>query len=119
MHIGTMLLSVGCLHVVSAAFLYTAPLADVLRAGVLASVTDYGDRATALWFIVAGAASILLGACIRDFERRELALPRVLAPGLWLLTALVVIPMPTSGGWLFAPIAWLAQRRTRKALAKK
>jgi hypothetical protein len=113
MLIGTMLLAVGILHVLVGGVLYAGPLLDILRDGVFASVPDFGDRATALWFIVAGIGVVVLGACVRELERARVPLPAALVPGLWVLTIAVVVPMPISGGWLFAPIAVLAHRRAR------
>ena len=111
MRIGTMLLGVAALHLGVACILYAVPWMQIVQDGVFASVPDFGDRAAAFWFAITGLLVVVLGACVLDLERRELALPAPLAPGLLLLTVAAVIPMPSSGGWLFALIAGVAQRR--------
>lgn len=115
MFIGTMLVVVGLVHLAVGGVLYAEPLAEVAREGVLNRVPDFGDRAAALWFLITGVCFLVLGACVRDGERRALPLPAPLAPGLLLLAFAIVIPMPASGAWIFLPIAWLAQRRLREA----
>jgi len=115
MRIGTMLLWVAGLHVGVACILYATPWLQILAEGVFATVPDVGDRAVALWFTVTGLTVALLGACLRDVERRGGALPAPLVPGLVLLTIAIVVPMPNSGGWLFALIAAVAHRRRNAA----
>ncbi|MET0387318.1 MAG: DUF6463 family protein [Polyangiales bacterium] len=114
MLIGTMLILVGILHNAVAVIVYWEPLVAILHDGIIASVPDVGDRAAAFWFTITGLVFLLLGACVRDLERQGLALPRSLAPGLLVLTLAIVIPMPSSGAWIFLPIAIVTHRRWKQ-----
>ena len=113
MRIGTILALIAASHVAIGGVLYRDVLSTLSAEGWLNTVGDRGDRAAALWFIVTGVVVGILGACLRELEARAQALPSVLPAGLVLLTACVVIPMPSSGGWAFLPVAWLAYRRSR------
>lgn len=114
MRIGTILVAIAACHVGVGLVLYHDVLTEMCADGLIASVEDRGDRATTLWFIVTGLAIGVVGACIRELELRGTRLPSALPLGLVLLSASVVIPMPSSGGWVFLPVAWLAYRRMRR-----
>jgi hypothetical protein len=113
MSVGFAIAVIAGLHFLVGGLLYAQPLAELVREGVVASVPDFGDRAAAFWFMITAVPLMLLGLIVRDGERRGDPLPRALAPGLLVMSALMVIPMPVTGGWTLLPVAWLAWRRGR------
>jgi hypothetical protein len=119
MFVGTMLAGIAVLHLGVGAWLYREPLREVVRAGVLASIPDFGDRAAAFWFLITGMCLGALALCVRDAEKRGLPLPAPLPAALALLTLTMVVPMPVTGAWLIAPVAWIAQRRLSAASAPR
>lgn len=119
MFVRTMLGAIAALHLGVGGWLYREPLRDVLRAGLLASIPDFGDRAAAFWFLTTGVCLGVLGVCGRDAEERGLPLPAPLPLALALLTLPMVVPMPATGAWLVAPVAWIAHRRLSAAVAPR
>jgi hypothetical protein len=113
MRIGYSLLIIAALHVVVGIWLYWPELAAIWADGIVASVEDRGDRATAFWFLVTGVAMLALGAIVAELERSNAALPRALGPSLLALAAAILVPMPSSGAWLILPVAWWAWRSAR------
>jgi hypothetical protein len=94
--------------------LHRAPLADVLGRGVVAAVPDFGDRATAFWFVAASPLLWVSGRLLRAAEahgdhRAQRDAGRVLAA----VGAIGAAAMPVSGFWSLVAVGLRAAARPR------
>lgn len=111
---GRLLQIVAVAHAGVGAVLHRDALADVVRRGVLGSVPDRGDRATAFWFMAAAPALWLGGRLLRSAESSG-DLDAQAAAGRVLIATGVVgsAAMPVSGFWALAAIGISALRGRR------
>ncbi len=108
---GTLLLGLGAFKALVGVAVYWTVLVEVARDGVVATVSDTGTPAAALWFLFAAGLMMLLGHCVRAGEQHGRSPSRGFAVGLFGVAAFAVTLMPENGAWLMFPIAVLAFRR--------
>lgn len=96
---------VGATHCVFGAFVFFEPLSGILRDGLWNAVSGYPGRPLAFWFELLGILMVLFGATIDQLEKNQQAIPRYIAVGFAFLTALAIVAIPASGGWLMLPSA--------------
>lgn len=116
-HIGRLLIGVGVGHLIVGIALFHAPLAAVVRDGVVNTIplgTDF-DRQAAFWFLFATPVTFLLG------QLANRALVRSDAPSVrtigWYLVGMGIVGvtmMPLSGFWLLLALAPLFLREARR-----
>ncbi|HEX6241252.1 MAG TPA: DUF6463 family protein [Polyangiales bacterium] len=92
-----------------------APLAEIVRAGVLDAVEPDLARASLIWFVLFGFVVLMLGDMSRRWELRGVPLPVALGYQLLALSLLGVVLFPMSGFWLCIPQAlWIIWRSRRE-----
>jgi hypothetical protein len=119
--IGTATIATGVAHNLLGTWLYRSQLAGILRDGVVDVVesprvdsAERQRRATALWFLMSGAAFATLGAALR----RTRAGDRAVAPIASGMTAMGVVGatvLPRSGFWLLIAEGLAAMWASRSA----
>lgn len=115
-NIGWTIVAIALVHTLTAAWLFSAPLLDMARAGLVNSVhappmtaiepiaadatLRLTRRAFVYWFVSAGFVFLLLGMAIRELESHKVRLPVSL--GYWLLAMALAggVIWPVSGAWL-------------------
>lgn len=103
---------VGVAHTGYGVFLYRAALGDIARRGVMNAVPDFGDRATAFWFMTSGSMLLLCGRLLRSAEEADdLSAQRTAGRALATIGLLGSAAMPTSGFWAVLAIGTAAWRR--------
>jgi len=107
-HIGRLLIGVGAGHLVVGVVLFHAPVAAMLRDGIVNSVplgTAF-DRQAAFWFLLASPLTFLLGHLTnRALEHHDAQLVRVVGWNLLGIATVGVVMMPVSGFWLLLALA--------------
>jgi hypothetical protein len=104
---GIFLVATGILHTIVAVALGWEAFIEIIRNGLLTSVTSRGlSHEFALWFLICGVFVILLGQVLHFYIKREQK-PAPLSFGYSLLvfTIFGCIVEPSSGFWLFLPQA--------------
>lgn len=103
----------GAAHVAVGVVLYRRPLAEIARKGVVASVPDLGDRATAFWFMAAAPTLWLGGRLLRSAEAHgDVAAQRAAGRLLAVTGAVGSAAMPASGFWGVVAVGVAALRRS-------
>ena len=119
--IGKFVAGVGVVHCFVGLVVFRGIFADVVRDGLVNTVTWQPEgafalgRADAFWFMAIGLFWVLLGALIDHCERAGQPLPGFLG---WALGALALtggLMMPPSGWWWFLIPALALLRRNRHA----
>lgn len=110
---GALLIATGVLHCAVGLVMGWEPTVAIVADGVVAAVGDDDMARNAIfWFQFGGVMMVLLGALMREVERRSLPLPQWLG---WSLVGLGLgggLCMPASGFWLVVPQGlWLLHRR--------
>jgi Mn2+/Fe2+ NRAMP family transporter len=113
---GTLALVIGVGHVILTLLLFPTQLADMVSAGVVASVRfgeRAGEQAAAVWFAVNGVLLVIVGLLARVHQKTS-TLPA--SPG-WLLAALGVVGAvvaPVSGFWVYIVLGalWISDSRS-------
>ncbi|WP_366180173.1 DUF6463 family protein [Actinomyces timonensis] len=114
--VGWCLMAVGVLHTLVGSSSQWPRIKAGLAEGGIGTWGSSAETASAYWFLVAGAALILLGGAVAALERHERALPRGVLAGLATLTIGGVLTMPASGFWfLTIPLALALLRRRSQA----
>lgn len=106
---GPWLLAVAALHMGYALVVFTEPLREIVRRGVLASVRHDPQIGAVVWFVLFGLLFALLAWVVLQLERHggaaAAATQRPLGVGLLALAVLGIVLMPPSGFWLVLPPA--------------
>ena len=103
----------GAAHAAVGVVLYRQPLAEIAREGVVASVSDRGDRATAFWFMAAAPTLWLGGRLLRSAESNgDLAAQRAAGRVLAVTGAVGSAVMPVSGFWGVVAVGVASLRRS-------
>lgn len=106
---GPWLLAVAALHMGYAFVVFTEPLREIVRRGVLASVRNDPLLGAVVWFVLFGLLFALLAWVVLQLERHggaaAAATQRPLGFGLLALALLGIVLMPPSGFWLVLPPA--------------
>ncbi|QVQ55018.1 hypothetical protein J4H86_18940 [Spiractinospora alimapuensis] len=106
---------VGAAHIVYGAVLYRDALGDIARRGFVNAVPDFGDRATAFWFVTCGSMFMLCGHLLRSAEKAgDLDAQRDAGAALTAIGAVGSAAMPASGFWAVLAIGAAALRRGRR-----
>jgi hypothetical protein len=131
--IGLAIIAIALLHTLCALWIFSPPLMDILRSGLVNTVrappmsapdpAEVGAvllitrRAAAYWFVFAGLAFLLLGFAVRQLEKHAVPLPAGL--GYWLLASALAggAIWPVSGVWLLLIPAFGALGASRKRQA--
>lgn len=90
-------MAIGMLHTLTGLASQWSRITTALAEGGVGTWASSAETAAAYWFLVAGAALILLGGTIAALECHEPALPRGVLAGLAALTIGGIITMPASG----------------------
>lgn len=105
----------GVAHAGIGATLYREALVDIARSKLVSSVPDWGDKATAFWFMAASPTLWLSGRLLRsaesagDFNAQRAAGSVLTAAGVIGSAA-----MPRSGFWGVAAVGLFALRRSSR-----
>jgi len=115
--IGRWLMGVGALHSLLGLVVFSAPLRDLLEAGVVNALGSRDPvRNLAFWFLFGGVMTALVGYLVDWVERAPGGvLPRPLGWSLLLIAVLGVTLAPASGFWLVLPAAVGILLRSRPA----
>lgn len=102
----------GLAHVAVGNIIYREALLEIVADGVVHSVPERGDRATAFWFLAAGPPLWLAGRLLRSAERNEdLAAQRTAGTALAATGLIGSAMLPASGLWAVLAIGLAASRR--------
>ncbi len=99
--IGKSIIIIGIIHSVFGLVMFRSTLSEIINEGVFNTVNGQIMREFTFWFIVFGFLAIILGCLVDWCESQEIKIPNFLGWGLLVLTLLIVVIMPISGGWLF------------------
>jgi len=117
--VATALGTVGVVHVLLTGVLFGDSVRSVLGGGVFASIDadpSVADlRGIGFWYVTAGLAMILLAGVVGWIELRTGTVPGFLGWALLALAVWGVVLMPVSPFWVFALVAVLAFRSSRRA----
>lgn len=103
--VGRWIASVGVIHCLVGIMIFSQPLTEILMAGIWNSVDGHKGRPLAFWFLFAGLLTIVFGLAIDWIEKEQNHFPLMVGYGFLAVTALAIIAMPLSGGWLLLPPA--------------
>jgi len=116
-HIGRLVIAVGIGHLVVGLAVFHAPLAAILRDGVVDTIqlgVDF-DRQAAFWFLFATPVTFLLGQLTnRAVAHRDGRSVRIAG---WYLLGMAIVGvtmMPISGFWLLLALAPLFLKEARR-----
>ena len=112
---GWWLQALGMAHGAVGLALYRKPLAEIAREGVVGSVPDWGDRATAFWFVSVAPTLWLGGRLLRSAESLgDVAAERTAGAVLTASGLLGSAAMPVSGFWGVAAVGIASLRRSTR-----
>jgi Family of unknown function (DUF6463) len=97
--IGKSIIAIGLIHVCYGVAVFQRILGILFEEGLINSVNGQPNRELAFWFIAFGVVLVLLGA-LADYCEQGASLPQFFGWALLVFTALVLLIMPASGGWL-------------------
>ncbi len=113
-YVGELLMATGVLHTLVGLRAFHAPLAAIVRDGVVGAVARAPERRLAFWFLLFGLLTMQLGGLTRWAQRRTGTLPAFHGRALLGISGLGVLLMPRSGFWLVLPQAALALVAARR-----
>ncbi len=103
----------GVAHAGVGATLYREALVDIARSNLVSSVPDWGDKATAFWFMAASPMLWLSGRLLRSAESAgDLNAQRAAGSVLTAAGVIGSAAMPRSGFWGVAAVGLFALRRS-------
>jgi hypothetical protein len=103
---------IGIAHLAVGAVIYRDALLEIARDGVVDSVPDRGDRATAFWFVIGAPLLWLGGRLMRSAEASgDLGAQRTAGAALAVTGAVGAAAAPTSGFWALLATGVAAVRR--------
>jgi len=103
--VGRWIATVGVVHCLVGLMVFFKPLTEILGAGLWNAVDGFAGRPLAFWFEFAGLLSIVFGLAVDRIEKERIHFPAAVGYGFFALTALAIVAMPFSGGWLLLPAA--------------
>jgi len=118
---GPLLMATGVLHLLMGILvLYSRPLADIARDGFFGAVEPQTlastfDREAAVWFVMFGLLTLILGGLVHWAQARTGFLPAFLGWSVLLLSLVGLILMPLSGFWVVLPPAVMMILVSRRA----
>ena len=105
----------GVAHAGIGATLYREALVDIARSKLVSSVPDWGDKATAFWFLAASPMLRLSGRLLRSAESAgDLNAQRAAGSVLTAAGVIGAAAMPRSGFWGVAAVGLFALRRSSR-----
>ncbi|WP_369134824.1 DUF6463 family protein [Modestobacter sp. I12A-02662] len=111
---GRWLQVIGVAHAGVGVVLHGDPLAEIVRAKVIGSVPDRGDRATAFWFLTVAPLSWLAGRLLRSAEvAGDLAAQREAGVVLTAVGVAGAAVMPASPFWSLIAVGLASVRGSR------
>lgn len=106
---------IGVAHAGVGAVAYRDALAEIAGDGLVASVPDRGDRATAFWFLATAPALWLAGRLLRSAEASDDRGAQRVAGGVLTATGVAgAAAMPVSGFWTVVAVGIAALRRSAR-----
>ncbi|MBB6173939.1 hypothetical protein HNR23_003999 [Nocardiopsis mwathae] len=103
------------LHLATGVILYRRQVTDIAADGVVATVPDWGDRATAFWFLAGAPLLWTSGRLLRSAEANGDARAQCVGGAALAATGAVgAAAMPVSGFWAVAALgtwSWVQGRR--------
>jgi len=114
-------MATGVLHLLMGILvLYSRPLADIARDGFFGAVEPQTlastfDREAAVWFVMFGLLTLILGGLVHWAQARTGFLPAFLGWSVLLLSLVGLILMPLSGFWVVLPQAVMMILVSRRA----
>lgn len=112
--IGRTVLGVAVVHTLFGAVFFRGIVMELVREGLVATISDQPDRGAVFWFFYTGFALALIGAWMDEREAEARRFPAYLVAGLAALTAGGLLIMPASGFWLLIPPSVGAIVRNRR-----
>lgn len=104
--IGRWLILVAVLHTLFAIVVFGKVFLDIVQKGVFNTVGNDPMTAATVWFLLFGAALVLMGMAIHSLEQNNnFTSARAIGVGTLLLSLLGIALMPASGFWLALPAA--------------
>ena len=114
--LGRWIIVVSVIHTIYAPLTYGDVLASMLAQGVFNTVGSDPVRAEAAWFVLCGAAFLIIGLAVDHVEQAGSAgAPKSIGWSLLLFGVLGAVLMPDGGFWLFLPPALAVLARRSKA----
>jgi hypothetical protein len=105
---------IGVAHAGVGVVLHREPLAEIVRAKVIGSVPDRGDRATAFWFLAVAPLSWIAGRLLRSAEvAGDLPAQREAGAVLTAVGVAGAAVMPVSPFWSLIAVGLHAVRGSR------
>lgn len=105
---------IGLAHAGVGVVLHREPLAEIIKARVIGTVPDRGDRATAFWFLVVAPTSWVAGRLLASAELTgDLAAQRQAGAVLTVVGVAGAAAMPVSPFWSLIAVGVSAVRRGR------
>lgn len=117
--VGEVLIGVGIIHTTLGVALLSELLVTIAREGVFNTVGGNVERQLTVWYLVGGAAMVLIGLFARWAQRQTGTLPAVLGWGLLGIGGAGVVLMPLSGFWAIIIAAVLALIASRRGDARR
>ena len=103
--VGRWIAAVGVIHCLVGLMVFSRPLTEIVTAGFWNSVDGHAGRPLAFWFEFAGLLTIVFGLAVDWIEKERNRFPPAVSYGFFTITALAIVAMPLSGGWLLLPAA--------------
>ncbi|MCE2723581.1 MAG: DUF6463 family protein [Burkholderiales bacterium] len=103
--VGRWIAAVGVVHCLVGLMVFSGPLTEIVTSGIWNSVNGYKGRPLAFWFVFAGLLTIVFGLTADWIEKERNHFPSIVGYLFFSLTALAIVAMPLSGGWLLLPPA--------------
>ena len=108
---GIFLIATGILHNLIGFILRWDIFLDIIDSGVWNTIFSHDDRSSFFWLISSGFFWIVLGHALHYYiKKHNSPVPKIIGWYLLGFAVIVVISMPTTGGWLFFPQAYIILR---------
>ena len=112
--IGRTVIGVAVVHTLVGAIVFRGTVLELVREGLIATISHQPDRVAAFWFLYTGFALAVVGGWMNECEAEARRFPTYLVVTLAALTGAGVLIMPASGFWLLVPPVAGAITRNRR-----
>jgi hypothetical protein len=111
--IGKSIVLIGIAHGAAGLIAYRSEIVDLVRAGLVNTISVTGDHARdeAFWFLIFTIPLLIIGGLVDRMERLGQPLPAATVSGVAGMTAVGIVMMPASGFWmLIVPVVGMVRR---------
>ena len=103
--IGNWFLATATIHTIFAIGMFQDTWIDIIQNGIFNTIGDNFQRGAVVFFFFWGLLFFVLALVVKDLEKNNIRLPKILGVGLFLHAIIAIIFVPESGYWLLFPPA--------------